>query len=118
MPTSTIRPFSIRTSASKVRSAVTTVPPLMIVLDMLARSSGSSVNICPRGRLVGTRRPREAASGQSTIPAVSTTACSSTLAPAAAHSGVISSASLCDSPSTQGHITIAVGATRLIQQAS
>jgi hypothetical protein len=31
---------------------------------------------------------------------------------------VISSASLCDKPSTQGHMTMAVGATRLIQQAS
>ena len=39
-------------------------------------------------------------------------------APALAQSLEISSASLCDSPSTQGHITMAVGATRLIQQAS
>ena len=32
--------------------------------------------------------------------------------------GEISSASLCDSPSTHGHMIIVVGATRLIQQAS
>ena len=54
----------------------------------------------------------------STISAVSTTACISTSVPAVAHSFEISSASLCYSPSTQGHITMAVGATRLIQQAS
>ncbi len=46
-----------------------------------------------------------------TRPAVSTTAWNRTLALAVAHAGLISSASLCDSPSTQGHITIAVGAT-------
>ena len=54
----------------------------------------------------------------STIPAVSTMAWNSTSAPAVAQSLVISSASLCDSPSTQGHMTIAVGAIRLIQHAS
>ena len=54
----------------------------------------------------------------STIWAVSRTACSNTSVPAAAHSGLISSASLCESPSTQGHIIIAVGATSLTQQAS
>ena len=58
------------------------------------------------------------ASAHSTISAASSTACSSTSAPARAHSLVISSASLCDSPSTQGHMIIAVGATLLIQQAS
>jgi hypothetical protein len=40
------------------------------------------------------------------------------IGPGTAHSGLISSASLCDSPSTQGHMIITVGATRLIQQAS
>src|SRR5690606_20996068 len=57
-------------------------------------------------------------SDHSTISAISTTAWNSTSAPAAAHSFEISSASLCDRPSTHGHMTIAVGATRLIQQAS
>lgn len=51
-------------------------------------------------------------------PATSSTECRSTLAPAAAHSGLISSASLCDSPSTQGHMIITVGATLFTQQAS
>lgn len=54
----------------------------------------------------------------STISAVSTTAWKRTSAPAPAHSLEISSASLCDNPSTHGQNTMAVGASRLIQQAS
>ena len=53
-----------------------------------------------------------------TISAVSTTAWKSTLAPFSAHSGVISSASLWERPSSQGHITMVVGATFAAQQAS
>lgn len=53
-----------------------------------------------------------------TTPALSRTACSNTLVPASAHSGVIASASLWLRPPAQGHMIIMVGATRLIQQAS
>src|SRR5688572_3534889 len=53
-----------------------------------------------------------------TISAVSNTAWSSTSAPAAAHSLEMFSASLCESPSTQGHMIMVAGATRAIQQAS
>ena len=49
-----------------------------------------------------------------TTSAFSSTACSSTLAPAVAHSGFMSSASLWLMPSTQGVKTIAAGATRAI----
>lgn len=56
--------------------------------------------------------------GHSTISAVSSTACSSTSQPAFAHSGEISSASLWESPSTQGQKIMVEGATLAVQQAS
>ena len=66
----------------------------------------------------GQARDGFALNPHSTTPATSSAAWRSTSVPAAAHSGLIFSASLWESPSTQGHITITVGATRLIQQAS
>jgi hypothetical protein len=81
--------------------------PVLNVRASFAQSAGALNRLC--GALAVTHP---------TISAVSTTARSSTSVPAAAQSLVISSASLCESPSTQGHMIIAVGATRLIQQAS
>ena len=49
---------------------------------------------------------------QATISAFSSTACISTCVPALAHSGLMSSASLWLTPSTQGVKIIEVGATR------
>src|SRR6185437_12140815 len=58
------------------------------------------------------------ADSHSTISAVSSTARSSTSAPAVAHSLEMFSASLWLSPSTQGHITMVEGATLFAQHAS
>ena len=66
-------------------------------------------NFCSRAQ---TCRRSAAADRYETISAFSSTACISTLAPAVAQSGLMSSLSLWLIPSTQGVNTIDVGATR------
>src|ERR1700678_3435065 len=66
-------------------------------------------NLCCRAR---TCRRSAAANRYEMISAFSSTACISTLAPAVAQSGLMSSLSLWLIPSTQGVNTIDVGATR------
>src|ERR1700678_2998003 len=61
---------------------------------------------------VSRRAVRGEGSGHDTISAFSSTACISTLAPAVAQSGLMSSLSLWLIPSTQGVNTIDVGAAR------
>src|SRR3569623_505756 len=91
------------------------MPLLLMVLCTPCLLAGGAV--APQGTgLLG--RCNGAAGDRSTISAVSSTARSSTSAPAVAHSLEMFSASLWLRPPTHGHMIIVEGATLFIQQAS